>query len=92
MISEERLVELFRLLGARDADSWARSEAREGIAQLARFVFLRGAWRQILDEGDVGWIDVRHRVPARGSASGARRAAGVATGARGDRVEAVRGR
>jgi hypothetical protein len=32
-------------LGAQDAESWARSEVSEGIAQQARFLILRRLWR-----------------------------------------------
>jgi hypothetical protein len=42
-------------LGARDPDSWARSEVRHGIAQQARFLVLRRIWARALapwrDEG-----------------------------------------
>lgn len=53
----EELTTLFRKLGARDPDAWARSQLDEGIDQLARFVFLREAWRSVVAPGDVGWID-----------------------------------
>jgi hypothetical protein len=52
-----KLTRLFELAGANDPQSWAKSEVDEGIPQLARFLFLRQAWRQILAEGDVTWID-----------------------------------
>jgi hypothetical protein len=39
----------FRDLGARDPESWARSEISEGIPQLARFRFLRGLWQGDID-------------------------------------------
>ena len=51
------LTELFRRLGAPDPAGWARSQVTEGIPQLARFLFLRAAWRKVLAEGDVSWID-----------------------------------
>ncbi len=53
----EELTNLFRKLGARDPESWASSQVSEGINQLGRFLFLRQAWRKIIDEGDVSWID-----------------------------------
>ena len=55
----EALVERFRTLGARDPESWARSQVEEGIPQLARFVFLKGAWDNVHADGDVEWI---HRL------------------------------
>ncbi|HVY07704.1 MAG TPA: hypothetical protein VHB46_17140 [Burkholderiales bacterium] len=52
-----RLTRLFELAGADDPESWAKSEVDEGIPQLARFLFLRQAWRQVVADGDVKWID-----------------------------------
>jgi hypothetical protein len=52
-----RLTEVFRILGAPEPESWARSEVDEGIPQLARFLFLRQAWRSIVPEDDHQWID-----------------------------------
>lgn len=56
------LTNLFGKLGAREPSQWAASQLEEGIPQLARFLFLRQAWRGIVAEGDSGWIDaeVRH--------------------------------
>jgi hypothetical protein len=51
------LTELFGELGAPDPQSWARSQIEEGIPQLARYLFLRQAWRSIVPEGDSRWID-----------------------------------
>ena len=39
----------FAELGAGDPQSWARSEVSEGIAQLARFLFLRDFWHGTID-------------------------------------------
>src|SRR5579872_1632644 len=47
---------LFRKLGARNPESWARSQLEENIPQLARFLFLRQAWKLVIDENDHGWI------------------------------------
>lgn len=52
-----KLTRLFEVAGAADPHSWAKSEVDEGIPQLARFLFLRQAWRQIVAEGDASWID-----------------------------------
>lgn len=53
----QKLTKLFRLVGARDPESWAKSQAEEGIPQLARFLFLRQAWRSIVTENDPAWIN-----------------------------------
>lgn len=50
---EKQLSALFEELGARDADGWARSQIQEGIPQLARYLFLRQAWRNVIP-ADVG--------------------------------------
>ncbi len=42
------LTDLFRRLGAPDPAEWGQSEIQQGIPQLARFVFLRGLWDQVL--------------------------------------------
>jgi hypothetical protein len=52
-----RLTRLFELAGAADPQSWAESEIEEGIPQLARFLFLRQAWRLVVADADVQWID-----------------------------------
>jgi hypothetical protein len=57
-----KLIRLFELAGANDPQSWAKSEIDEGIPQLARFLFLRQAWRQVLADSDVSWID--HAIQA----------------------------
>jgi hypothetical protein len=56
MRDEKGLADLFKRLGAREPESWARSQIQEGIPQLARFLFLRQAWRQIVNEEDSTWI------------------------------------
>jgi hypothetical protein len=50
------LTERFRRLGAQDPEGWARSQVDEGIPQLARFLFLRQAWRSVVPEHDPSWI------------------------------------
>jgi len=45
----ELLVERFRLAGAPDPESWASSETRENLAQLARYCFLKRLWPRIID-------------------------------------------
>lgn len=51
------LARLFEELGARDPEGWARSQVEEGMNQLARYVFLRQAWRSVVAEDDPAWID-----------------------------------
>lgn len=51
--------EVVSQIGARDPESWARSQIEEGIPQLASFRFLRQAWRLVVDEDDASWIERR---------------------------------
>ena len=51
-----RLTKHFRVMGAFDPESWARSQLEEGIPQFARLVFLRQAWNYIIAEADISWI------------------------------------
>jgi hypothetical protein len=53
----DTLAERFAALGAPDPRGWASSQLREGVPQLARFVFLREAWRRVVAEDDPSWID-----------------------------------
>lgn len=55
----ERLTEIFRSLGANEPEAWAFSQTDEGINQLGRFLFLRQAWKRVLDDGDESWIDAQ---------------------------------
>jgi hypothetical protein len=56
-MTKDELTVLFRKLGARDPEGWARSQNEEGIPQVARFLFLRQAWRNIVPEDDGSWIE-----------------------------------
>lgn len=56
MYNRKELTELFRKLGVHKPEAWADSQVEEGINQLGRFLFLRQAWREILDENDTSWI------------------------------------
>jgi hypothetical protein len=60
-LSEKDLVALFRRLGAPSPEDWAHSQVREGIPQLARFLFLKQAWSNVVPEGDAAWIDTAIR-------------------------------
>src|SRR3972149_4949070 len=53
----KQLTEWFSAFGARDPESWARSQVKEGFNQWARFVFLHQAWRSVIADGDTTWID-----------------------------------
>lgn len=55
-LNKQELTELFRKLGAQDPEGWARSQAEEGIPQLPRYLFLRQAWREIVEPGDRNWM------------------------------------
>jgi hypothetical protein len=68
----EKLTSLFRELGAPDPEGWARSQIDEGIDQLARYVFLRQAWRRVVPPEDASWIDAQiASAKARPSSPGA---------------------
>ena len=56
-MNQHDLSALFAKLGAPDPEGWARSEVVEGIPQLARFLFLRQAWRLVVREDDSTWIE-----------------------------------
>lgn len=56
-MTTETLSALFRKLGAPNPEEWARSQIDEGVDQLARYVFLREAWRGVVPSEDASWID-----------------------------------
>jgi hypothetical protein len=56
-MDEQALTALFARLGAPHPSASARSQIREGIPQLARFLFLRQAWREVVADGDATWIE-----------------------------------
>jgi len=62
-MNESELTDLFGKLGARDPALWAHSQIREGIPQLARFLFLRQAWRQVVPPGDETWVEQELKTP-----------------------------
>jgi hypothetical protein len=65
-MKERELSELFRKLGARDPDGWARSQVEEDLPQLARFLFLRQAWKLVVKPGDSSWISEARQTNAKG--------------------------
>lgn len=52
----EELTQIFKNLEANDPELWASSQIEEGIPQLARFLFLKGAWDGVVPDNDQ-WID-----------------------------------
>jgi hypothetical protein len=56
------LTELFAKIGARNPSLWAQSQIHEGIPQLGRFLFLREAWRLVVEETGTAWIDENLKV------------------------------
>jgi hypothetical protein len=75
--SLEELTNIFRESGAPEAELWAGSQFREGIQQLARFSFLKAAWRSVVDEDEPGWIEEElayYRKDPNGVGAGAGRA------------------
>ena len=56
-MNKKDLVNIFRELGAANPEGWAESQVAEGTPQLARFLFLKGCWDNIVKDGDIGWID-----------------------------------
>jgi hypothetical protein len=61
-MNETELTELFRKLGARDPAAWARSQINENIPQLARFLFLRQAWKLVVTDNDSSWIRALRQI------------------------------
>ena len=54
----ERLTAVIERIGVSDAQSWALSEVLEQIPQAARAMFLRMAWRNVIEPfRDPKWID-----------------------------------
>lgn len=53
------LAKLFEQYGVQHPEQWARSQINEDIPQLQRYLFLRQAWKQVLRDGDLGWIEKR---------------------------------
>ncbi|WP_278924715.1 hypothetical protein, partial [Pseudophaeobacter profundi] len=47
---DHQLTELFRALGAQRPEQWASS-------QIHRYLFLKQAWAQVVDETDDSWIE-----------------------------------
>jgi hypothetical protein len=52
-----QLSEHFRAMGAPKPELWAKSQLEEGKPQYARFVFLRQAWKMVIEDGHTSWIE-----------------------------------
>ncbi len=64
MANRLSLIEIFEQIGAPNPEDWARSQEGEGIPQLARYLFLRQAWRQVIPKDDLTWMDAElQRTP-----------------------------
>jgi hypothetical protein len=59
---EQELTELFQRLGARNPAAWAHSQVHESLPQLARFLFLREAWRLVVNDGNYDWISTASQM------------------------------
>lgn len=63
-MNEQELTELFRKLGAPEPEGWAHSQITEGIPQLPRYLFLRQAWRKVVQPDDHDWMrEMRPKDP-----------------------------
>lgn len=56
-MTQEKLTEIFRRLGANDPESWAYSQVAEGIPQLGRYLVIRAMWNCVTRSGKTSWID-----------------------------------
>jgi len=56
-MTESQLTELFTKLGAPHPESWARSQIREEIPQLARYLVLRSMWDCVTPTKYTRWVD-----------------------------------
>lgn len=56
-MNKSDLIKIFQKLGASHPEAWAESQIEEGIPQLVRFLFLKGAWQSVVKEDDTSWIE-----------------------------------
>ncbi len=61
-MNERELAALFQKLGVKDPTAWARSQIDENIPQLARFLFLKQAWKLVVNDNDSSWIREMRQV------------------------------
>jgi hypothetical protein len=62
-MNQDELTALFKKVGARKPEGWARSQIEEGIPQLARFLFLRQAWHRLCAKATASGSTLRFRTP-----------------------------
>ncbi|ABZ94646.1 Hypothetical protein LBF_2149 [Leptospira biflexa serovar Patoc strain 'Patoc 1 (Ames)'] len=55
-MEKKELINIFAKLNAPNPKLWAESQIEEGIPQLARYLFLKGAWEGVVPDNEV-WID-----------------------------------
>lgn len=68
-MNAQELTELFAKLGAPMPEAWAKSQIGEDIPQLARYLFLRQAWRLVIGVDDHSWISkMRPKHPSQSGA------------------------
>lgn len=70
-LTKEQMLTILRRAGAPDPEALVKSEQRENIAQLARHLFLRAAWKEVVSEDDSSWIDALLQPPQRANEPGA---------------------
>jgi hypothetical protein len=58
-MNKQKLITLFARLGARNPEQWAKSQLGGNISQLARFLFLRQAWKLVVSPDDRTWIQMQ---------------------------------
>lgn len=66
-MNSDELAAIFDELGAPDPRAWANSEINEGINQLGRYLFLKGAWDLVVDDDSTDWMEhaIRQTLPDR---------------------------
>lgn len=67
-MNRQELITLFAGLGARNPEQWAKSQLDENIPQLARFLFLRQAWKLVVSPDDRTWMQANTDSSNPGSA------------------------
>ncbi|MEU6601934.1 hypothetical protein [Streptomyces flaveolus] len=67
MTDAEKITRLFAALGAEDPESWAGSEVREDLPQLARYRLLRALWQDIRAWDSASVDSLRDATDAQGA-------------------------
>lgn len=66
-IPYERALAIFRQLGVKDAEAWAKGESEDDEPALVRFLFLKALWDNVVGDDDAWmkeWADPKHPIPA----------------------------